>query len=276
MSELKASPIASKLRTTILQQAIQGKLVSQNPEDEPACVFIERIRKRQAELIKEKKAKRPKSSENVIWQDENGSWWERQGKANPVCIDKEIPFDIPGDWEWARLPDVVDMTIGKTPSRHEGEYWRNGVVPWFSISDMIDRKSISNPKEFISTKAMENCFKSGLVPAGTLIMSFKLTIGKVSILSVNAVYNEAIVGLLPWFDNKYIFRNYLFFVLPFFAKRGESLDAIKGTTLNKGSLSKLLIPVPPLAEQQRIVERINEIMPLIDRLEKLERERAML
>ncbi|MGO5414313.1 restriction endonuclease subunit S, partial [Slackia isoflavoniconvertens] len=93
--------LPDRLRKSILQMAVQGKLVPQDPNDEPASVLLERIREERAVLIKEKKLKAPKGGESVIYRGSDGGYYEKRGNGEPVCIDDEIPFEIPESWEWA-------------------------------------------------------------------------------------------------------------------------------------------------------------------------------
>ena len=259
--------LPDRLRKSVLQMAVQGKLVPQDPADEPASVLLERIREQRRKLIAEKKVRAPKGGESVIYTGSDGRRYEKRIDkkgciVSDKCIENEIPFDIPDGWAWTRLPGIVNIGIGKTPSRHEPEYWLNGTVPWFSISDMNDGETVFKTKEKVSSLACENCFKSELVSAGTLLMSFKLTIGKTSIMGVDGVHNEAIVSIAPYIDKADALRDYLLWVLPLFAKGGNTKSAIKGATLNSKSLAALLIPLPPLAEQQRIVEQIQALVSL--------------
>ena len=129
---------------------------------------------------------------------------------------------------------------------------------------MPENGIISITKEKISQKAFDEKFKSKICTKGTLIMSFKLTVGRCSILDIDAVHNEAIISIEPIIDSNHIFRDYLAAMLPLLTNYGESKDAIKGRTLNSSSLNNLLIPLPPLAEQKRIVERLNTLMQNIN------------
>ena len=107
---------AKDLKNSILQMAVQGKLVPQDPSDEPASVLLDRIREERAHLIKEKKIKAPKGGESVIYLGSDGRRYEKRGKGEPVCIDDEIPFEIPEGWEWARLEGITTyIQRGKSP-----------------------------------------------------------------------------------------------------------------------------------------------------------------
>ena len=254
---------AEDLKNSILQLAMEGKLVPQDPNDEPASVLLDKIREEKEQLIKDKKIKR-NNKESFIFR-KNGHFYEKIGKkGEPICIDDEIPFDVPDCWEWCRFGYVVDFSLGKTPPRKEPIFWDNATIPWVAISDMVDGKIINCTQENVNNYALEKSFKGILVPKGTLLMSFKLTVGKVSILGLDAVHNEAIISIKPFIDENNCFRDYLFRVLPLISQTGDTKSAIKGKTLNSKSLNKLLIPLPPLNEQGRIVNKIEDIIPFIE------------
>lgn len=236
-----------KLKQSVLQYAMEGKLVKQNPSDEPASELIKKIENEKAELVKEGKIKK--------------------SKKLPAITDDEKPFDIPNSWEWVRLGDIVQAQIGKTPQRHNSDYWAERDIPWVSISDLTNG-NLTETKEKISSKALKDVFHDRIVAKNTLLMSFKLTIGKVAILRINAVHNEAIVSIIPFIDSEHSLRDYLFVTLPMISQNGDFKDAIKGKTLNKSSLTKLLIPLPPLKEQKRIVAKLREFKRSADILSK--------
>lgn len=171
------------------------------------------------------------------------------------CIDKEIPYDLPSNWVWVRLGSIVRMTIGKTPARGDQRYWYNGIYPWVSISDMKELGSISTTKERVSAIAAKEQM-GNISPKGSLLMSFKLTVGRTSLLDIDAYHNEAIITIQPFIDEQHSLRDYLFRTLPLLSTSGDSKDAIKGKTLNSQSLSKLLIPLAPLNEQKRITKEL--------------------
>lgn len=252
-----------QLKKSILQYAIEGKLVPQDDKEEPASILIEKIREEKERLIKEKVIKRDKEESFIYRKD--GSFYEKIGKEEK-CIDDELPFDIPDSWEWARLGNIINFKIGKTPKRVENNLWESGVYPWVSIADMISDGIIKETKEKVSEKAYHEVFGGNISKKGTLIMSFKLTIGRVSILDIDTFHNEAIISIYPLYDKKNIFRNYLMKILPLISESGNSKSAIKGKTLNSESIKTLLIPIPSLLEQERIVAKIEEVLAKVEKL----------
>jgi len=250
--------IKEQFKKSILQEAIQGKLVPQLTEEGTAQDLLEQIKIEKLNLVKVGKLKKSALATSVIFRGDDNKYYEQIGE-NCNDITDEIPFDLPYNWCWCRFSNIVSMTIGKTPARGEQTYWINGKYNWVSISDMVDGGSISTTKEKVSDLAVKEVFSAPISEKGSLLMSFKLSIGKTSILDIDAYHNEAIITISPIIDKEYAMRNYLFKVLPLIANLGESKDAIKGKTLNSKSLSNLLIPLPPLQEQQRIIEQMNRL-----------------
>ena len=250
-----------KLKKSVLQEAIQGKLVPQSPNDEPASVLLERIRAEKTKLFKEGKLKKKDLVDSVIFKGDDNKYYETIDGVTE-CIEEEIPYDLPSNWAWTRLGNVAKMTIGKTPARGDQRFWSNGEYSWVSISDMKDLGIISVTKERISAIAA-NELMGNISPKGSLLMSFKLTVGRTSLLEIDAYHNEAIITVLPFIDECNTFRNYLFRTLPLLSVAGDSKDAIKGKTLNSQSLSRLLIPLAPLGEQERIVQELQRVSSII-------------
>ena len=250
--------IKEQLKKSILQETIQGKLVPQIAEEGTAHELLEQIKAEKQKLVKEGKLKKSALNDSVIFRGDDNKYYEQIG-TNCIDITDDIPFDLPCNWCWCRFSNIASMTIGKTPARGEQTYWINGKYNWVSISDMVDGSSISTTKEMVSDLAVKEVFSAPISEKGCLLMSFKLSIGKTSILDIDAFHNEAIITIRPVIDKEYAMRNYLFKVLPLIANLGESKDAIKGKTLNSKSLAKLLIPLPPLQEQQRIIEQMNRL-----------------
>ena len=254
--------IFDKLKKSVLQEAIQGRLVPQDPNDEPASKLLERIKEEKANLFKDGKLKKKDLVDSVIFKGEDNKYYETIDGVTE-CIDEEIPYDLPSNWAWTRLGNIAKMTIGKTPARGDQRYWSNGEYSWVSISDMKDLGVISATQERISAIAVKELM-GNISPKGSLLMSFKLTVGRTSLLDMDAYHNEAIVTVLPLIDECNTFRNYLFRTLPLLSVAGDSKDAIKGKTLNSQSLSRLLIPLPPISEQERIVQELQRVTSLMN------------
>ena len=258
-----------QLKNSILQMAVQGKLVPQDPNDEPASVLLERIRAEKEQLIKEGKIKKEKNP-SVIFRGADNLPYEKIGKNEPVCIADEVPFDIPESWEWVRFKNLVSYNMGKTPPRKESEYWENATYPWVSIADLVLDDTVCVTKERVNEHSAKVVFKNHISKAGTLLMSFKLTVGKVSILGMDAFHNEAIISIHPFCDVNRVITNYLFATLPLLSQNGNTKTAIKGATLNSDSLDALLIPVPPIKEQIRICEKIKALKNILSIYTNLE------
>ena len=258
---------AKQLKNSILQQAIQGKLIKQNKEDEPASELLKRIKAEREKLIKSGKIKINKNI-SAIYRKGN-SFYEKI-ENEEIYIDAELPFEIPKTWEWVYFKDIVYYSMGKTPTRKEKEYWENPKFAWISIADLVSNGFIYETKEKVNQYSVDKIFKNKISVAGTLLMSFKLTVGKVSILGIDAYHNEAIISIYPFVNDKNIMRDYLFFILPLISQYGNIKSAIKGNTLNSDSLDLLYIPLPPIEEQKRIVNKLNQLMPLIEEYEEKE------
>ena len=247
--------ITNRVKKSILQEAIQGHLVPQNEIEEPAATLLQRINEEKFRLLKEGKIKKKDIVESTIFKGEDNKYYEKVG-GKTLEISEEIPFDLPESWSWCRLASIVHYRIGKTPARGETAYWEPGTSPWVSISDMKDYGTVDHTKEYVSPKATTLLGK--ISPRGTLLMSFKLTVGRTAVLDIDAYHNEAIISIWPFCDSTSL-QPYLFYTLPVLANLGDSKDAIKGKTLNTSSINNLLIPLPPSAEQIRIVNRIKEL-----------------
>ena len=238
-----------RLRRFILDLAVRGKLAPQDPTDEPVSELLKRNETEQAKLAEIGRLR-------------------RRPPLSPA--DRDLPHDIPATWSWVRLGQIVSFSTGRTPRRNEPSYWNSGDYAWVSIRDMSDGSVLTSTKETVTQKARDEIFRIEPEQVGTILMSFKLTIGKMTRLGIPAYHNEAIISIrthVPEIDP------YLFAVLPVFARQGNTKDAIKGATLNRTSLSNILVPLPALAEQHRIVAKVDELMTLCDRLEEAQQER---
>jgi type I restriction enzyme S subunit len=233
----------ARLRELILTLAVQGKLVPQDPSDEPASELLKKIRAEKDRLIAEGKIKRDKPLSEIT--------------------DGEKPFELPNGWQWIRLGSLLPFRIGKTPPSKDPQYWGTEGYDWVSISDIEHFGEVQTTQRKI-TRLGASVFGYEPLPVGTLIMSFKLTIGKIAVLRTPAYHNEAIVSFHPITGLETEFLKY---TLPAVSKTGASKDALMGQTLNTESLSNLVMAVPPTAEQSRIVTRVEELMQVCDALE---------
>ena len=257
---------AQQLKNSILQMAVQGKLVPQDTNDEPASVLLERIRTEKERLIKEKKIKREKNP-SVIFKGADNTPYEKIGDEVRSLAD-EVPFDIPDSWEWVRLGNIGDWGAGATPSRTNPEYY-GGNIPWLKTGDLTDSYIDAIP-ETITELALEKT-SVRLNPAGSvLIAMYGATIGKLGILSIAATTNQACCACFPLggLDNKYLFY-FLMAQKPLFIKQGEGGAQ---PNISKEKIVSTLMPVPPLEEQRRIVVMLGQIFPIIDAYSKCKTE----
>ena len=247
-----------QLKNSILQMAVQGKLVPQDPNDEPASVLLERIRKEKEQLIKEGKIKKEKNP-SYIFRGADNLPYEKVGKNEPVCIADEVPFEIPDSWEWVRLGSIGDWGSGATPSRSIPEYY-NGDIPWLKTGDLNDGY-IEHIPESISSLALEKT-SVRLNPTGSvLIAMYGATIGKVGILTYPATTNQACCACFPLeICNEYLFY-FLMSQKVAFVKQGEGGAQ---PNISKEKIVATLMPLPPLAEQYRIVVKIKELLPYVE------------
>ncbi|MFK1716577.1 restriction endonuclease subunit S [Bacteroides fragilis] len=249
-----------QLKNSILQWAIQGKLVPQDPNDEPASVLLERIRAEKARLVKEKKIKKDKN-ESIIYRGEDNSYYEKFLATGEVkCIDEEIPFEIPQGWEWSRMGSIGDWGAGATPAKGNTSYY-GGNILWLRTGEL--NNSIVNDTEIkITDKALKECSLRLNKAGDVLIAMYGATIGKVAIAGCELTTNQACCACTPIG----IFNYYLFYFL-----MGNQVDFIKKgeggaqPNISREKLVAHLMPIPPIQEQHRIVERIKDVLPLTDK-----------
>ena len=258
---------ADQLRKSILQQAIQGKLVPQDPNDEPASVLLERIREEKARLVKEKKIKKEKSP-SIIFRGEDNSHYEKFTLTGEVkCIDNEIPFDLPKGWEWCRFGDVGDWGAGATPLRSNPEFF-GGRIPWLKTGE-LNYDVIFETEEYITEKALQKCSLRLCSQGDILIAMYGATIGKLGIAGIELTTNQACCACTPiLFYNMFLFY-YLMASKQVFIEQGEGGAQ---PNISRIKLVSHLFPMPPLAEQQRIVAKIEELMPLVEQYGKTQSE----
>ena len=254
--------IINLAKSKILDLAIRGKLVPPDPNDEPASVLLERIRAEKEELIRQGKIKRDKK-ESFIFRGDDNSYYEKIGN-DIICIDEELPFDIPHNWSWCRLGNIGDWAAGSTPSRSYPEYY-NGTIPWLKTGDLNDGY-ITNIPESISEEALKNT-SVRLNPSGSvLIAMYGATIGKLGILTFPATTNQACCACSP-LDG--INNHYLFYYL-LSQKDNFVYRSVGGAqpNISKEKIVTTLMPVPPYEEQRQILDKIDIFFDLIRDIEK--------
>jgi len=174
---------------------------------------------------------------------------------------------LPDEWAADHFGNLVDFKLGKTPPRASPVYWKEGKYSWVSISDMSPHGIVTETAEKVSQEAYNNVFQGKLAPEGSLLMSFKLTIGRISKLGIPAFHNEAIISFRP--DAETICEDYLRYYLSQMNYKDYQDTAIKGQTLNKAKLNALEIALPPLPEQKKIAHILSTVQRAIEAQERI-------
>ena len=260
VSKLNAE-FPERLKKSILQWAIQGKLVPQNPDDEPASVLLERIRAEKAKLIKEGKIKKDKN-ESIIFRRDN-SHYTMQGKKE-VCIDEKLPFDLPDRWEWCNLQMVTEnIHYGYTASAAVA-----GNSKLLRITD-IQNNAVSWEDVPFCTVTPNELEGYQLHNRDIMIARTGGTIGKTYIvrnLDETAVFASYLIRAIPvsQINEEYL---KIFMESPFYWKQLKDFSSGTGQpNVNGNSLKNLLLPLPPLEEQKRIVDFYFDFLPTIETL----------
>ncbi len=247
------------LKKSILQQAIQGKLVPQNPKDEPAQKLLERITAARNESILPKGAKSKKSAPTSRIYCENGIWYEQIGNAEPKDISDEILFDIPTSWVWTRMGNIGSWGAGATPAKGNSAFYKDGIIPWL-VTGELNNSIVTETKTKVSKIALEKCSLRLCKPGDVLIAMYGATIGKLAIAGIELTTNQACCACSLYYDyNKYLFY-FLMASKSDLIKRGEGGAQ---PNISKEKLVNYLIPLPPLAEQKRIVTKLEQLFKVL-------------
>ena len=248
------------LKKSILHEAVQGKLVPQDPSDEPAEALLERIRVEKQRLIKEGKIKKNKH-ESVIFRRDNSHYEKLDGVER--CIDDELPFEIPDSWVWVRLGTVLEIARGGSP-RPIQQYLTTEPdgINWIKIGD-TDKggKYIYKTKEKIRP---EGVTKSRMVHSGDFLLTNSMSFGRPYILKTDGCIHDGWLVLSNRFDCYSV--DFLYYILSSPFAYYQFCDSVSGAVvknLNSDKVSNALFPLPPLNEQRRIVQRIEELFPLV-------------
>ena len=241
---IKQNNTLTKLRQSILQEAIQGKLTAawreQNPNVEPA-----------AELLKRIKALRQKAE-------------SRKEKTLAPITKNGMPFELPEGWGWCRLGEIFSSTSGGTPNRANVKYW-NGNIQWYKSGELNDAVLEKESEEKITELGL-NESSATMFPKGTLLIAmYGATAGKLSVLCRDATTNQAICG---FYKNDMIETKYLFYFL--MANRNKMIEDSWGMSqpnISQTYLRNFVFALPPLSEQQAIVEKVEDLMGKCDQLQ---------
>ena len=259
-----------QLKNSILQWAIQGKLVPQDSNDEPASVLLDKIRQEKEHLIKEKKIKRDKNA-SIIYRGEDNSYYEKILATGEVkCIDEEIPFEIPQGWEWCRIASLADVVRGGSPRPAGSPIFYDGSIPFLKVADLTRESSIY-VKSFSSTIKEAGLSKTRLVEAGTLLLTNSgATLGVPKICTFETTFNDGVAAFLS-LDERLKLYVYWFFCYMTDLYRNINQGTAQ-PNLNTDIIKMTLVPIPPYKEQIRIVEELGNISPIIKHYEKAQDE----
>ncbi|EGP5022123.1 restriction endonuclease subunit S [Enterococcus faecium] len=245
-NQLEFKQLAEQLDKKVLDLAMRGKLVPQDPTDEPASVLLDKIKEEKEQLIKDKKIKKE--------------------KALPEISKEEIPYEIPDSWEWVRLVDIGSIFSGGTPKTTINEFWEKGTIPW--ITPAIMGKSKSKIFNSVALKHITeqglNASSAQLIPGSSIVYSSRAPIGHINIVPYPYSTNQGCKSVTPI----KVDVDYLYYCLVF--RTPDIKKRASGTTFKEISgkgFSMTVVSIPPLAEQKRIVAKIEMIRESIQRID---------
>ncbi|MGM9424101.1 restriction endonuclease subunit S [Flavonifractor plautii] len=252
-----------QLKNSILQMAVQGKLVPQDPNDEPASVLLERIRKEKEQLIKEGKIKKEKNP-SYIFRGANNLPYEKVGKNEPVCIADEVPFEIPESWEWARLGTILHKLSDGTHSRPQ--YVPSG-IPFISVKDVSGGKLDFSDCKYITEEEHRELYSRCNPERGDILLTKVGTTGIPVIVDTTDEFSLFVSVALLKFNQELLFNEYLVCLInsPLVQKQAEeNTRGVGNKNWVMRDIANTLIVIPPLLEQQRIVSKLQEILSFAD------------
>lgn len=234
------------MKNALLQAAMQGELTKQLDSDSSVDEMLDAIKEEKEQLIKEKKIKKEKS-------------------LLPIEED-EIPFDIPINWKWIRLAQIGEIIGGGTPKTTESVYWENGSIPWITPADMNGCEMfIGKGNKSITREGLANS-SAQLIPKNSVIISSRAPIGYIAI-SENELTTSQGCKTFSAYNKTKILSKYIYFVIIY--STSDLIKRATGTTFKEISakgVGETIIPLPPIEEQQRIVERLEQLLPLCETL----------
>ena len=257
------------LRQKILDLAIRGKLVPQDPKDEPAAVLLERIRAEKQRMVKDGKLK-PKDIKNdtVIFKGDDNLHYEKFQDGTVKCIEDEIPFELPEGWSWTRLGSLFSTITGSTPSTKDASLYGDE-YPFYKPTDLDAGFDVCVSEDTVSEKGYKN---GRILPMySVLVTCIGATIGKTGYIKNSGICNQQINAILP---NTFILPEYTYFCMCSEFEQQQIWTNSSATTLpilNKSKFDILFFPVPPKAQQTRTVERIKELLHFVEIIQQEKR-----
>ena len=242
---------AQQLKNSILQMAVQGKLVPQDPNDEPASVLLERIRAEKERLIKEKKIKREKNP-SVIFKGADNTPYEKIGDEVRSLVD-EVPFDIPDSWEWVRLGTVIELQSGQdmTPDKYN-DYGKG--IPYITGASNIENGIVLINRWTEYGRAFAYC--------GDILLTCKGTVGTMAVLQEPQVHiARQIMAIRPISE---LYVPYIQLVLDTLVENLTAAAKSMIPGIAREDVLQSLFPVPPVSEQKRIVQKVSDLSPCLE------------
>ena len=253
-----------QLRNSILQWAIQGKLVPQDPNDEPASVLLERIRAEKTHLVKEKKIKRDKN-ESIIYRGEDNSYYEKMPDGTVRCIDSEIPFEIPDSWVWCRVGNIFILN----PKNNNEDDDMAAFIPMEMINACYGSSYTYKEVKWKSIKNGYTHFSDGDIAFAKITPCFqnrKSAVFENLPNGIGAGTTELKV-LRPYVNTVNPYYLLFFLATPYFVEEASFKGTANQQRIISGYLEGKLFPLPPKAEQDRIVKQVQQLLPLTDKYE---------
>ena len=254
------------LRQKILDLAIRGKLVPQDPKDEPASELLKKIKAEKEALIKAGKLKRDKHESFIFRGDDKRYYWNVAGEA--VVSQIQLPFPIPHNWVWVNLGDIMDIARGGSPRPIESYLTDSSEgYNWIKIGDVAPgNKFITSTKEKIRPEGLS---KTRYVEIGDFLLSNSMSFGRPYILKINGCIHDGWLVLHPLPGS--VNADFLFYALSSMTIYGLLRQAASGSTvknLKSDSVKQLIFPLPPLAEQKRIAAQIERLLNFVDEIDR--------
>ena len=245
--------VYDKLKKSVLQEAIRGKLVPQLAEEGSAQDLLEQIKLEKQKLVKEGKLKKSALTTSTIFRGDDNKYYEQIGKK---CLDitEQIPFEIPNSWTWARMGQVGDWGAGSTPQRGNQDYY-GGNILWLKTGE-LNNDIVYDTEEKITQRAFQDCSLRMNKTGDVLIAMYGATIGKLAIVGKELTTNQACCGCTPYVVYNWFLFYFLMASRDSFIKKGEGGAQ---PNISRVKLVEHLIPLPPLNEQKRIVKRIETL-----------------